>query len=218
MSKEQANFITFKETVERKIIKEGDKVNINALYPEDSKKAILYPEETGYEEKQVINREKELDFFFVNDEKGIPTFWGNTTFYKVYLQGKQGAENAVSVINKACQPWSNLKNGLKARATETRDIYYLRRKEETKVRLNEYTTSAWLGSPYVYTKYGYASFGVRGVNYSHANYYNFFFSYGIAYGRRCGVRPAVSVYLPNKILVDIQKSKETGIWQLIPNE
>lgn len=160
MSKKQTNFITFKEAVERKIIKEGDKVNINALYPEDSKTAILYPEETGWRKKQVISREKDLQFFFANDKEGIPTFWGDTTSYEVFLRGEQGAENGVVVINKACQPWSNLENGLKARATEVRDIYYLREKEETKLRLKEYTIAAWLASPYVYPGSSNANFGM----------------------------------------------------------
>lgn len=219
MSKKQANFITFKEAVERKIIKEGDKVNINALYQNDGKEAILYPGETGCEEKQIISREKELNFFFANDEEGIPTFWGDTTSTRIFLEGEQGAENGMAVINKACQAWSNLKSGLKARATEARDIYHLKKEEITKERLNEYRETALLGSACVSAYTSNTFFGVNLVyGGSSVDSYDFFSSNGYVNYDSYGIRPAVSVYLPSKILVDIQKSKETGIWQLIPNE
>lgn len=210
-------FIPLEKAI-RDVIKDGDRINPYALYPDDGKKVILYPEETGYSKLQTIGRDKSLKFFFSPDKNGITTFWGSTTSAKVTLRGEAGAENGEAVIYKVCQPFSNLPVGLKARTTLDGDIHYLRDKVITKRRLQEDNKIAWLGVDYIGTDLSYSYFGLRYVDGYQVGYFGFFGSNANGNIGSYGIRPAVSAFLNSKILVDMEESEKLGIWQLIPKK
>ena len=207
-------YITFEEAIRKGIIERDDKVNPHKLYSEN-KKVTLLPEETGCEETQIFTREENLDFFYAKNRKGIPTLWGNTTETELFLRGEIGAEVGVQAINRACISYSNLKMGMSAQATTEKDLLIFHDIVEIIRRLS----CAWLGSSCVNTNTDYTSFGVRYVDTpARIGNYPLFDSRGYVGLGSLGVAPAISLYLPSKILVDIDESKESGTWILVPNE
>ena len=208
-----AKLISFEEAL-RGTIKEGDRVIINALYPDESEVVKIYPDETGYKEEQLFSREEDLKFFYAKNKEGIPTFWGDATKKEIYFYGRTGAIFGITSVNKACKPWTNLEMGLYSRASTADDYNYLRD------NLIGYRyilfEPAWLGSQYVDTDDGYVYFGLRNVYDDGSMDWSYLFtSDNGGYSGGNYVRPAVSVYLPSKIMVDMEKSKNA--WVLVPN-
>ncbi len=209
-----AKLISFEEAL-RGTIKEGDEVIINALYPDESEVVKLYPNETGYEEEQLFSREEDLKFFYAKNKEGIPTFWGNATKKQINLYGRTGATFGITSVNKACKPWTNLEMGLYSKATTEDDYNHLR--NTLKLYYDLIRKGSWLGSQYVYTIEGHIYFGLHSVESSgNVSGYELFSSLSGAFYDDHYIRPAVSVYLPSKIMVDMEKSKD-GAWVLVPN-
>ena len=202
-------FITFEEAIRKNVIKEGDKVNPHKLYSEN-KEVTLLPEETGWEKSQIFNREEDLFFFYAENRDGIPTLWGDVTKTRLSLYGEIGALRGVQAINKCAVPYSNLRMDMVARAVDENDL-------DIVFSLKHSNNSAWgLGSSFGDNPDD-VCFGVRLVYCSRVGNYYLFYSDGYAYDGSFGVRPAVSIYLPSKILVDIEESKKQETWILVPN-
>lgn len=210
-------FLTLKDAIRKKAIKEADKVYINKLYPNDNKQVKIYSDETGAKITQIFGREEELGFVFAKDEKGVPTFFGGVTEKTLELAGETGAENGARSVHKACTPYSNLAMGLFTQGMTIENFEHLREND----KMYEWIVcqgNYWLGSPYIRSSPGCANFGVSyGCTYGVCNCV--LYESPMHYHRRSyGFRPTAQIYLPSEILVDMRQSEETGIWQLIPNK
>ena len=204
--------LTFGEAFRCNIIKEGDRVNITALYPQDEI-VTIYPSQTGWHEKQYFSKEKDLEFFFAKDRDGSPTFWGSTTQTKLILCGEKGAKYGESVINEICSMYSNLDLGMISRAITEEDIQenlFFKRDVYSKVKTMK---STWVASKCISVCHESVSFGIHYLNKGHILYnYLYDCTEGLCKSEKYGVAPAVSVCQESNIIV----KKENEEWILLP--
>lgn len=211
-----AKVITWSDATRRNLIQPGDWVNPYGIYSEEKDKVIIPTEKSGTPVVQRFKREDNLKCFYAKDIFGHDTLWFDTTKTKLFLKGECGYINGVANVEAICSTFSDLKMGLAARATTEKDINYLCLKKTAK-NLLEYKDYAWLGSSFISgdTKiyYGMDYIDVEGISVGK-------FRLADSEGSELqsgdfGVRPAVSIWLPNRIFVDIESMEKEGAWRLL---
>lgn len=209
------NMTTFDEAIRLGIIKEGDLINPYELYSKTTDQVCFRKKYTGTHIVKVFSREDNMKCFYGKDFKGIPTLWFDTTKESLILSGKNGFLRGIECINKICNLFSNIEVGMIARSITTQDMDYLSVTPETKQRLREFGGCFWLGNSYVSNKKSkHITFGIMNaacVHYAHCELYC---TDGTEFLNQCGVRAAVSMYMPETIWVDLCSKDKDGAWRL----
>lgn len=218
------NLMRLDEAINKKIVRNLDMMDPNALFDMKRKKVVLDQTETGIEEMQEFYRQ-DFDYtFFKIREKG----GRSTTLYMIAKIEPENKESEVSLrgvngfyglfaLSKLANMYTNLNNGITANRIYAED--FLKSLLERNKKFNGFESDTWTRNRESRrTEYGsieYIQKVIQGREISDKVMCN---SEGDWYSASCNYCPMITISYPADILVVLNSKNKTGKWKLIPKK
>lgn len=214
------------KAIEKKIVKNLDKLDPNALFPKNLDKVILNPSFTGmYEPQEIYRQDFDFVFFKTRVKRNINLSIlaikkkenRNTS---VVLRGKTGylwCSLCLSEINKL---YSNRCNGITAYALNENELNLL---FERNKKFKGFEFSTWIDESFreivpVDNFKLITESGVKFVRERRIFKQTLWYSTGHALTAKFDYCPYIQIWGPDDIMVVLNSKKKHGKWKLIPKK
>lgn len=214
------------KAIEKKIVKNLDRIDPNALFPKTMNKVILEPSYTGADEPQEIYRQDfEWVFFKTRVKRDIKLSIlaigkkknRNTS---VKLRGRIGYLLYSSCWLDINKLYSNINNGISAYALSEEELNFLFEKNK-KFKGFEFNTWINQGFEEIVSGDDFKDIIKKGVKFVRKRTV---YKQGLWYSSRhsltgiCDYCPYIDIWGPDDIMVVLNSKKKNGKWKLIPRK